>query len=168
MASNSTPLNQIETISSVPDESELDRFAAVANKAADAAGEVIRKCFRKPLDIIKKKRIQEACLSSGGDDSVDSFINSVAKGSTHNPVLQELQSSTAMGMRMGEIPRGYLFCYKFILLGVPGSYSADDKIELQLWPSYVEQGFGLDIIAIGYWPLLSYIATSWGGGWMEM
>lgn len=55
MASNSTPLNQIETISSVPDESELDRFAAVANKVADAAGEVIRKYFRKPFDIIDKE-----------------------------------------------------------------------------------------------------------------
>ncbi|KAH7851781.1 hypothetical protein Vadar_016433 [Vaccinium darrowii] len=65
MASNSTPLNQIETISSVPDESELDRFAAVANKAADAAGEVIRKCFRKPLDIIEKIEVAEE------DDDVD-------------------------------------------------------------------------------------------------
>ncbi|KAH7841833.1 hypothetical protein Vadar_024429 [Vaccinium darrowii] len=55
MASNSTPLNQIETISSVPDKSELDRFAAVANKVADAAGEVIRKYFRKPFDIIDKE-----------------------------------------------------------------------------------------------------------------
>ncbi|KAH7852960.1 hypothetical protein Vadar_031484 [Vaccinium darrowii] len=55
MASNSTPLNQIETTSSVPDESELDRFAAVANKVADAAGEVIRKYFRKPFDIIDKE-----------------------------------------------------------------------------------------------------------------
>ncbi|KAG5547875.1 hypothetical protein RHGRI_013525 [Rhododendron griersonianum] len=47
--------NQFEAISSFPDQSELDRFAAVANKAADAAGEAIRKYFRKPFDIIDKE-----------------------------------------------------------------------------------------------------------------
>ncbi|XP_058213269.1 bifunctional phosphatase IMPL2, chloroplastic-like isoform X2 [Rhododendron vialii] len=55
MALNSSPSNQIEAISSFPDQSELDRFAAVANKAADAAGVAIRKYFRKPFDIIDKE-----------------------------------------------------------------------------------------------------------------
>ncbi|KAE9448288.1 hypothetical protein C3L33_19812, partial [Rhododendron williamsianum] len=55
MALNLSPSNQIEAISSFPDQSELDRFAAVANKAADAAGVAIRKYFRKPFDIIDKE-----------------------------------------------------------------------------------------------------------------
>lgn len=55
MALNSSPSNQIEAISSFPDQSELDRFAAVTNKAADAAGVAIHKYFRKPFDIIDKE-----------------------------------------------------------------------------------------------------------------
>ncbi|KAI8554229.1 hypothetical protein RHMOL_Rhmol05G0082200 [Rhododendron molle] len=55
MALNSSPSNQIEAISSLPDQSKLDRFAAVANKAADVAGEAIRKYFCKPFDIIDKE-----------------------------------------------------------------------------------------------------------------
>ncbi|XP_016496926.1 bifunctional phosphatase IMPL2, chloroplastic isoform X2 [Nicotiana tabacum] len=35
--------------------SELDKFAAVGNKLADAAGEVIRKYFRKSFDILDKE-----------------------------------------------------------------------------------------------------------------
>lgn len=33
---------------------ELDRFAVVANKVADASGEVIRKYFRQKFDILDK------------------------------------------------------------------------------------------------------------------
>lgn len=33
---------------------DLDRFAQVANRVADAAGEVIRKYFRKKFEIIDK------------------------------------------------------------------------------------------------------------------
>ncbi|KAK9942638.1 hypothetical protein M0R45_008292 [Rubus argutus] len=36
------------------DRTELDRFAAVANKVADASGEVIRKYFRQKFDILDK------------------------------------------------------------------------------------------------------------------
>lgn len=37
------------------EDSDLDRFAEVANRLADAAGEVIRKYFRKSFDILDKE-----------------------------------------------------------------------------------------------------------------
>lgn len=37
-----------------PKSFELDRFAEVANKVADASGEVIRKFFRQKFDILDK------------------------------------------------------------------------------------------------------------------
>lgn len=37
------------------EDSDLDRFAQVANRLADAAGEVIRKYFRKSFDILDKE-----------------------------------------------------------------------------------------------------------------
>ncbi|KAH7855508.1 hypothetical protein Vadar_025652 [Vaccinium darrowii] len=57
----------------------------------------VPKIARKEL----RKRIHETYSSSGGDDSMESFIHSIANGTTQNLVLQELQSSTAMGVRMG-------------------------------------------------------------------
>lgn len=48
-----------------------------------------------------RRKINEACMNSGSDESIDSFINSIANGNTQNLVLQELQSTTAMGRRMG-------------------------------------------------------------------
>lgn len=40
-------------------EEELDRFAEVANRVADAAGEVIRKYFRKKFEILDKADLSE-------------------------------------------------------------------------------------------------------------
>ncbi|KAI8028053.1 Phosphatidylinositol/phosphatidylcholine transfer protein SFH8 [Camellia lanceoleosa] len=55
MISNSNLSNQSETINSGIQHSELDRFADVGNEIADAAGEVIRKYFRKSFDILDKE-----------------------------------------------------------------------------------------------------------------
>lgn len=55
MISNSNLSNQSETIDSGIQHSELDRFAGVGNEIADAAGEVIRKYFRKSFDILDKE-----------------------------------------------------------------------------------------------------------------
>lgn len=56
MTSNSSLSNRIETAVSLDfEDSELDGFAAVGNKVADAAGEVIRKYFRKSFDILDKE-----------------------------------------------------------------------------------------------------------------
>lgn len=43
---------------------QLNRFADVANKAADAAGEVIRKYFRKNFDIIHKQDLSNLFILS--------------------------------------------------------------------------------------------------------
>lgn len=45
------------------DDSELDRFADVGNKLADAAGEVIRKYFRKSFDILDKEDLSPVTIA---------------------------------------------------------------------------------------------------------
>lgn len=45
------------------DSEELDRFAIVANDLADAAGEVIRKYFRKSFDIRDKEDLSNFSFS---------------------------------------------------------------------------------------------------------
>jgi inositol-phosphate phosphatase/L-galactose 1-phosphate phosphatase/histidinol-phosphatase len=57
MASNSELSNGL--IADAVQDSELDRFAQVANDVADAAGEVIRKYFRKKFDIIDKEDLSK-------------------------------------------------------------------------------------------------------------
>lgn len=51
--------NNNDTLST---EADLDRFADVANKLADAAGEVIRKYFRNKFDILDKEDSSEFSL----------------------------------------------------------------------------------------------------------
>ncbi|CAI9101969.1 OLC1v1000147C3 [Oldenlandia corymbosa var. corymbosa] len=45
------------------EDSELDRFAVVANKLADASGEVIRKYFRKSFDILDKEDLSPVTIA---------------------------------------------------------------------------------------------------------
>ncbi|XP_072999187.1 bifunctional phosphatase IMPL2, chloroplastic [Typha latifolia] len=48
---------------SMENEAELDRFVAVANKVADAAGEVLRKYFRQRFDIIDKEDLSPVTIA---------------------------------------------------------------------------------------------------------
>jgi hypothetical protein len=57
MASNSELSNGV--IADAVQDSELDHFAQVANTVADAAGEVIRKYFRKKFDIVDKEDLSK-------------------------------------------------------------------------------------------------------------
>ena len=59
MTSNSTLSNHIGTVNLGLNDSELERFAEVGNELADAAGEVIRKYFRKSFDILDKEDLSE-------------------------------------------------------------------------------------------------------------
>lgn len=59
MASNCALRNQVQIDDLGVDESELDEFATVSNKIADAAGEVIRKYFRKSFDILDKEDLSK-------------------------------------------------------------------------------------------------------------
>ena len=65
MASNSKLSNQIQNISLGLNDSELDRFADVGNKVADAAGEVIRGYFRKKFDILQKEDLSKLLIQKG-------------------------------------------------------------------------------------------------------
>lgn len=60
MISNSQLSNQILS-NGLGDEHEIDRFAEVANSVADAAGEVIRRYFRKnkSFEILDKEDLSK-------------------------------------------------------------------------------------------------------------
>ena len=62
MASNSKLSSQIQNISLGLNDSEIDRFADVGNKVADAAGEVIRRYFRKKFDILQKEDLSKLLI----------------------------------------------------------------------------------------------------------
>jgi hypothetical protein len=59
MSSNSNLSNGVDTLQPDLQHSELDRFAEVANTVADAAGEVIRKYFRKKFEILDKEDLSK-------------------------------------------------------------------------------------------------------------
>lgn len=60
-------------------DSELDRFAEVANKVADAAGEVIRKYFRNKFEILDKEDLSKLFFLGVGNWGVwFSFVFSIS------------------------------------------------------------------------------------------
>ncbi|XVE49004.1 hypothetical protein DITRI_Ditri01bG0047000 [Diplodiscus trichospermus] len=72
MSSNSELHNH--TLSSLND-TELDRFAEVGNRLADAAGEVIRKYFRKKFEIIDKDDLSPVTIADqAAEESMVSIV----------------------------------------------------------------------------------------------
>ncbi|MCD7457498.1 Bifunctional phosphatase IMPL2, chloroplastic [Datura stramonium] len=64
MTSNCVLLpNQAQIADLGVEDSELDNFATVSNKIADAAGEVIRKYFRKSFDILDKEDLSPVTIA---------------------------------------------------------------------------------------------------------
>ncbi|KAI7757507.1 hypothetical protein M8C21_008203, partial [Ambrosia artemisiifolia] len=62
--STSRPSNGLGAVTTVDvTDSELDRFAIIADKLADAAGDVIRKYFRKRFDIIDKEDLSPVTIA---------------------------------------------------------------------------------------------------------
>lgn len=60
MSPNACVSNRIKTPVQLDfDDFELDGFAIVGNKVADAAGEVIRKYFRKSFDVLDKEDLSK-------------------------------------------------------------------------------------------------------------
>lgn len=55
--------NQTQIADLGVEDSDLDKFAAVSNKIADAAGEVIRKYFRKSFDILDKEDLSPVTIA---------------------------------------------------------------------------------------------------------
>lgn len=63
MSSNSKLSDHVEVIGSGIDDSDLDRFVGVGGMLADAAGEVIRKYFRKSFDILDKTDLSPVTIA---------------------------------------------------------------------------------------------------------
>ncbi|KAA8546006.1 hypothetical protein F0562_020543 [Nyssa sinensis] len=63
MDSNSKLSTQVDICNSGFEVHEIDRFVEVGNKLADAAGEVIRKYFRKSFDIIDKEDLSPVTIA---------------------------------------------------------------------------------------------------------
>ncbi|XP_052193222.1 bifunctional phosphatase IMPL2, chloroplastic [Diospyros lotus] len=75
MISNSSLSDRIETAYSGIHQSEIDRFAEVGNQLADAAGDVIRKYFRKSFDIVDKEDLSPVTIADrAAEDSMVSII----------------------------------------------------------------------------------------------
>ncbi|KAE8008549.1 hypothetical protein FH972_005049 [Carpinus fangiana] len=73
MASNSELSNGV--IVDAVQHSELDHFVQVANTVADAAGEVIRKYFRKKFDIVDKEDLSPVTIADqSAEESMVSII----------------------------------------------------------------------------------------------
>ncbi|KAI5647576.1 hypothetical protein M9H77_33581 [Catharanthus roseus] len=63
MSSNSAISNHVGTVEVGFEDSDLDRLAEVANKLADASGEVIRMYFRKSFDILDKEDLSPVTIA---------------------------------------------------------------------------------------------------------
>ncbi|KAG5624952.1 hypothetical protein H5410_010170 [Solanum commersonii] len=63
MTSNYVLPNQAQIADLGVEDSDLDKFAAVSNKIADAAGEVICKYFRKSFDILDKEDLSPVTIA---------------------------------------------------------------------------------------------------------
>ncbi|CAK9142047.1 unnamed protein product [Ilex paraguariensis] len=75
MTSNCTLSNHIGTVNLGLNDSELERFAEVGNELADAAGEVIRKYFRKSFDIVDKEDLSPVTIADqAAEESMVSII----------------------------------------------------------------------------------------------
>ncbi|KAK9286543.1 hypothetical protein L1049_014942 [Liquidambar formosana] len=75
MTSNSKLSNHIDAVDLAFDHPDIDRFADVANKLADAAGEVIRQYFRKSFEIIDKEDLSPVTIADRkAEESMVSII----------------------------------------------------------------------------------------------
>ncbi|XP_021286463.1 bifunctional phosphatase IMPL2, chloroplastic [Herrania umbratica] len=73
MISNSKLSNHTDSLSL--NDAQLDRFAEVGNKLADAAGEVIRKYFRKKFEILDKEDLSPVTIADqAAEESMVSII----------------------------------------------------------------------------------------------
>ncbi|GMY05736.1 bifunctional phosphatase impl2, chloroplastic [Fagus crenata] len=76
MSSNSNLSNGVDTLQPDLQHSELDRFAEVANTVADAAGEVIRKYFRKKFEILDKENLSPVTIADkAAEESMYSILS---------------------------------------------------------------------------------------------
>ncbi|CDO97022.1 unnamed protein product [Coffea canephora] len=63
MSSKSALSDNAQSVELGLDDCQLDRFAAVANQLADAAGQVIRQYFRKSFEILDKEDLSPVTIA---------------------------------------------------------------------------------------------------------
>lgn len=91
MTANSKLSDQpYDVLQSAIDDKEIDQFAVIANKLAVAAGEVIRKYFRQPFDILDKE-----------DSSPVTIADRTAEESMVSILLEELPTHAIFGEENG-------------------------------------------------------------------
>lgn len=101
--------NNNDTLST---EADLDRFADVANKLADAAGEVIRKYFRNKFDILDKE-----------DSSPVTIADKAAEESMVSIILENFPSHAIYGEENGWRCKEKFSDYVWVLDPIDGTKS---------------------------------------------
>ncbi|KAF5727197.1 putative myo inositol monophosphatase [Tripterygium wilfordii] len=76
MISNSKLSNHTDAVHSELEDADLDGFAKVANLLADAAGDVIRKYFRKKFDVLDKEDLSPVTIADqAAEEAMVSIIS---------------------------------------------------------------------------------------------
>ncbi|CAN6544017.1 unnamed protein product [Malus baccata var. baccata] len=95
-----------------PNDFELDRFAQVANKVAEASGEVIRKYFRQKFDILDKE-----------DSSPVTIADQTAEEAMVSIILENLPSHAIFGEENGWRCKEKFADYVWVLDPIDGTKS---------------------------------------------
>ncbi|XP_065616607.1 bifunctional phosphatase IMPL2, chloroplastic [Quercus suber] len=86
MSINSKLSNGIDTLQlDLPQQSELDRIAQVANTVADAAGEVIRKYFRNKFEILDKE--DQSPVTIADKEAEESMVSIILENFPSHAIL---------------------------------------------------------------------------------
>ncbi|XP_030945157.1 bifunctional phosphatase IMPL2, chloroplastic [Quercus lobata] len=113
MSTNSKLSNGIDTLQlDLPQQSELDRIAQVANTVADAAGEVIRKYFRNKFEILDKE-----------DQSPVTIADKEAEESMVSIILENFPSHAIYGEENGWRCKEKFSDYVWVLDPIDGTKS---------------------------------------------
>ncbi|CAN6686038.1 unnamed protein product [Malus baccata var. baccata] len=99
-------------VSLPPNDFELDRFAQVANKVAEASGEVIRKYFRQKFDILDKE-----------DSSPVTIADQTAEEAMVSIILENLPSHAIFGEENGWRCKEKFADYVWVLDPIDGTKS---------------------------------------------
>ncbi|KDP41756.1 hypothetical protein JCGZ_26774 [Jatropha curcas] len=112
MTSNSKLSDHSDILPSVLTAADLDRFADVANKLADASGEVIRKYFRKKFEILDKD-----------DSSPVTIADKAAEESMISIILENFPSHAIYGEENGWRCKEKFSDYVWVLDPIDGTKS---------------------------------------------
>ncbi|KAI9180587.1 hypothetical protein LWI28_006255 [Acer negundo] len=94
------------------DHHDFDRFAEVGNKLADAAGEVIRKYFRKKIDILQKEDLSPVTIA---DQAAEEAMVSI--------IIENLPSHAIFGEEQGWRCKEKFADYVWVLDPIDGTKS---------------------------------------------